>query len=165
MTDRLPRPLLAAVGALTEVRRLPAVLLTAPLTVLSAVDRARRSYEALVERGEQLVEDRFGDTEAGPVSAAPEHVVTESEKVLDAVSHVPDPLDVPHAHHVEPAPVTEDDAPLPDFDVMTLGALRGHLRGLSVEQVQELLDHERTHRSRPPVVALLERRLATLSLS
>ena len=85
--------------------------------------------------------------------------------MLDAVSHVADPLDVPHAHHTEHSPQPDADAPLPDFDVMTLGALRGSLRGLSVEQVQELLEHERTHRGRPPVLALLERRLATLSLS
>lgn len=173
MTDRLPRPLLAAVGALTQVRRVPSALLTAPLVAVTAFDRARRSYDQLVLRGEQVISDRFGEAEAGPVEEVlPGTAVTEADTVLDVVSHVRDPLDTAHAHpaahdghhegHLRPH--QDPDEPLPDFDVMTLGALRGHLRSLTVEQLQSLLEYERTHQARPPVLHLVEHRLATLTL-
>lgn len=172
MTDRLPRPLLAAVGALTQVRRVPSALLTAPLVAITALDRARRSYDQLVLRGEQVISDRFGETEAAEVTTGT-WAAAEADAVLDVVSHVPDPLDSPHHPHHPHAergtahlrPHQDPDEPLPDFDVMTLGALRGHLRSLSVEQLQELLDYERGHQARPPVLHLVEHRIATLSVS
>jgi len=168
VTDRLPRPLLAAVGALTQVRRVPSALLTAPLLAVTAFDRARRSYDQLVLRGEQVISDRFGEAEVGPVEdVLAGAAVTEADTVLDAVSHVRDPLDTPHApahHDGHLRPHQDPDEPLPDFDVMTLGALRGHLRSLTVEQLQSLLEYERTHQARPPVLHLVEHRLATLTL-
>lgn len=179
MTDRLPRPLLAAVGALTQVRRVPSALLTAPLVAVTALDRARRSYDLLVLRGEQVISDRFGDPEAGELATG-DLVTTETDRVLDAVSHVADPLDKPHQAHSDQAhpahahdatheqhlrPHQDPDEPLPDFDVMTLGALRGHVRALSVEELRSLLEYERTHQARPPVLHLVEHRLATLTVS
>ncbi len=160
MSDRLPRPLLAAVGALTQVRRVPGALLTVPFAAISVFDRARRSYDLMVLRGETVLE-RLGAAEEGPAALPPyEPVVTETDVVTDAISHVADPLD-----HVEPhaAPINPDE-PLPDFDVMTLGALRGTVRSLSVEQLQDVLAYERAHQARPPVLHLVEHRLATLAL-
>jgi hypothetical protein len=168
VTDRLPRPLLAALGALTQVRRVPSALLTAPLVAVTALDRARRSYDLLVLRGEQVISDRFGEAEAGDFATS-DLATSETATVLDAVSHVSDPLDAPHHPHTDDGqhlrPHQDPDEPLPDFDVMTLGALRGHVRALSVEQLQSLLEYERAHQARPPVLHLVEHRLATLTVS
>jgi hypothetical protein len=158
VSDRLPRPLLAAVGAITQVRRVPATLLTVPLVALTAFDRARRSYDALVLRGEQVLTERFGEDEPQLEPEPTLRAVTEleAETVLDVVSHVADPLD-----HGAAVPGEE---PLPDYDTMTLGALRGVVRTLTEEQLQAVLAYERAHRHRPPVVTLVEHRLATLAL-
>ncbi len=57
-----------------------------------------------------------------------------------------------------------DDGPvaLPDYDRMTLAQVRGYLRGLSVQEVQSLLDHEQSGENRAPFLTLLSNRLITM---
>lgn len=55
-----------------------------------------------------------------------------------------------------------DEAPLPNYDELTVASLRARLRNLSIEQVRELAEYERTHAGRPEVVAMFERRAAKL---
>lgn len=156
MTE-VPKPLLAALGALTEARRLPAHALNLGVTLLSATYKLREDYTALAARGEQVVRGVFGGGEIADdpaVPPAPEPPAEEeSVLVLDAVAHVEDPLDRPRT-----AP-----EPLPGYDEMTLGALRGRLRSLSTADLERALAYERAHRARGPVVTLLEHRLAKLA--
>lgn len=58
------------------------------------------------------------------------------------------------------ASVTPDA--LPGYETMTIAQLRGKLRALSIEQVDELLEWERAHADRPPFVTMLSNRIATL---
>jgi hypothetical protein len=158
VTD-LPKPLLAALGVLAEVRRLPAHAMNLGVTVLTASDKLRRDYTALAQRGEQVVTELFGGSETGDEPAVPAGpVVTlgedEAVVVLDAVSHVEDPLDRPRSQ----------PEPLPGYDGMTLGALRGRLRALTPDDLARVLRYEQAHRARPPVVTLVEHRLAKLSV-
>ena len=51
---------------------------------------------------------------------------------------------------------------LANYDALSLPQLRARLRMFSAEDVQALLDHERTHRNRPSFVGMLTRRIATL---
>jgi hypothetical protein len=62
-----------------------------------------------------------------------------------------------------PAVVDHDELPLPDYDHMTLGSLRGRLRTLSVDQLVQLRDYEKAHADRLPVITMLENRIAKLS--
>lgn len=157
MTD-VPKPLLAALGALAEARRLPAHAMSLGVTLLSASYKLREDYAALAVRGERVVTDLFGggETPGEPaVPPTPEPVLAEeSAVVLDAVAHVADPLDRPRTL----------PEPLPGYDGMTLGSLRGRLRSLTAEDLERVLRYERAHAHRPPVLTLLEHRLAKLAV-
>lgn len=68
----------------------------------------------------------------------------------------------PHAGVKQPA-TGRDDLPLSDYNTLRLGDLGHRVRPLSAEQVQVLLDYERAHGHRAPVVRMLTARLATLA--
>jgi hypothetical protein len=156
VTD-LPKPLLAALGVLSEVRRLPSHAVSAGVTLLGLTYRAREHYAGLVARGERVVTEVFGGGETAEEPAVPPvpEVLAEDEAevVLDAVAHVEDPLDLTRSM----------PEPLPGYDGMTLGALRGRLRSLTVEDLTRVLRYEKAHRARPPMVTLVEHRLAKLA--
>lgn len=48
-----------------------------------------------------------------------------------------------------------------DYDVLTLAQLRAKLRGLSVDDLQELADYERAHRDRTPFATMIDNRIAS----
>ncbi|MCT2583497.1 hypothetical protein [Actinophytocola gossypii] len=54
------------------------------------------------------------------------------------------------------------DLPLPDYDQLTLGDLRHRIRSVGEEQLRALIDHERAHGNRTPVLELLTARLDEL---
>jgi len=59
--------------------------------------------------------------------------------------------------------VTEkSDLPLPDYDHLPLGTLETRLHALDEPGVTALLDHEKAHGDRLPVVQLMEARLGRL---
>jgi hypothetical protein len=67
---------------------------------------------------------------------------------------------------VQAEPVTSrDELPLADYDHMTLGALRGRLRSLDLEQLVQLRDYEKSKADRLPVVTMLDNRIAKLATS
>jgi hypothetical protein len=59
---------------------------------------------------------------------------------------------------------SHDALPLPDYDHMTLGSLRGRLRSLTVEELVAVRDYEKAHADRLPVITLLENRIAKLAI-
>jgi hypothetical protein len=59
--------------------------------------------------------------------------------------------------------MTEHDAlPLPDYDHLPLGGLTSRIRTLDAAGVQTLLEYERAHGDRLPVVEVLQNRLSAL---
>ena len=60
--------------------------------------------------------------------------------------------------------VAHDELPLPDFDHLTLGAVRGRMRSLDVPQLVQLRDYEKAKANRLPVVTLLDNRIAKLAV-
>ena len=58
---------------------------------------------------------------------------------------------------------SRDELPLDDYDHMTLGSLRGHLRSLELAQLVQLRDYEKAHAHRLPVVTMLDNRIAKLA--
>lgn len=55
-----------------------------------------------------------------------------------------------------------DDLPLPDYDHLPVGVLSSKISGLDESGLQQLLDYERAHGDRLPVVQVLENRLEAL---
>jgi hypothetical protein len=51
---------------------------------------------------------------------------------------------------------------LENYDDLTLPQVRARLRSLSLPQLEELLDYERTHENRPSFVGMLTRRIANV---
>jgi hypothetical protein len=61
-------------------------------------------------------------------------------------------------------PVLEHgDLPLPDYDHMTLGSLRGRMRSLDLPQLIQVRDYEKAHADRLPIVTMLDNRIAKLA--
>ncbi|WAP54318.1 hypothetical protein [Streptomyces sp. S465] len=57
---------------------------------------------------------------------------------------------------------THDELPLADYDHLPLSALQHRIRGLGAEQLGQLLEYERSHADRLPVVEVLTARLRQL---
>lgn len=55
-----------------------------------------------------------------------------------------------------------EQLPLPDYDELPLGTLRHRMRALNEDEIRALLDHERGHAARAPVIVLLTSRLDEL---
>jgi hypothetical protein len=55
-----------------------------------------------------------------------------------------------------------DELPIPDYDQLSLGDLRHRVRSLTRDQLDQVLDHERQHGDRTPVVEVLTARQAEL---
>ena len=56
-----------------------------------------------------------------------------------------------------------DQLPLPDYDHLTLGSLRGRIRSLDLPQLVQLRDYEKAHADRLPIVTMLDNRIAKLA--
>ncbi|MPZ66038.1 MAG: lipid droplet-associated protein [Pseudonocardiaceae bacterium] len=52
--------------------------------------------------------------------------------------------------------------PMPGYDEMSLPQLRGKLRALSLQQLEDLLAHEHAYQDRPPFVTMLSNRINTV---
>ena len=76
--------------------------------------------------------------------------------VTDKVEAVTEKLDIDE-------PESREDLPIPDFDNVSLGSLRGRLRSLSLEQLVILREWEQAHAHRLPVMTLLDNRIAKVS--
>ncbi|MCA1710411.1 MAG: hypothetical protein LC789_01740 [Actinobacteria bacterium] len=240
MASPVPKSVSAALGVvpavLGGVRRLPQKAVQLPVIAVSSglagLDRARREYDELAERGERLVarlrgtsfdelEDRVEDALPKPIAGLYEKVEDTLEDVADAVRNNPKPAvkkaaqavakttqqaadraeaeaavqevlpgtgkGAPTPKATEPdstridtaatpdvvqaveqvagnaAVPSADELPLADYDHMTLGALRGRLRSLSVDQLVQLRAYEKSKADRLPVVTMLDNRIAKLA--
>lgn len=56
------------------------------------------------------------------------------------------------------------EAPLPNYDELSLASLRARLRNLDTGQVRELAEYEKAHAGRADVIAMFERRIAKLEI-
>lgn len=193
MPKTVPTPLAAALGlvptAIDTARRVPAKVIQLPVlaisTALSRWAEAQQRYDELAERGERFVAQVRGRSQdfdemeiqewlAEPIPTEDSDVVAQVSDLLDkAATRKKDTAASPAvvavveeiAESVGGEAPPHDELPLPDYDHMTLGSLRGRLRSLTVEQLIAVRDYEKTHADRLPVITLLENRIAKLALS
>ena len=59
--------------------------------------------------------------------------------------------------------LAHDELPLPDYDHLTLGSLRGRMRSLDLPQLVQVRDYEKAHANRLPIVTMLDNRIAKLA--
>ncbi|PVZ08636.1 lipid droplet-associated protein [Actinomycetospora cinnamomea] len=178
----LPFPVRVAAGlvvtAVEEARDLPRTVAGLPITAVSRVlqlgMRAQQVVTELAIKGDTAL-DGMRPVEEAPSWARfdddlPEALPTGYDSYsVDDEPDLPGPPPRVNGHApalgvVGEAGVTPSVTPdaLPGYETMTIAQLRGKLRALSVEQVDELLEWEQAHANRPPFVTMLSNRIATL---
>jgi hypothetical protein len=118
------------------------------LTLVPDVPDVPDVPEAEQPKGEPTPKAPQGEVERVGTAATPE-VVAVVEEVAEAST--------------APEVTAHDDLPLPDYDHMTLGSLRGRLRSLTVEDLVTVRAYEKAHADRLPVVTMLDNRIARLT--
>jgi hypothetical protein len=159
-----------------------------PLRGLAFVAKTRetveRTYEELTNRGETVVarwrgkpEPRQNGSQNGAPQTstaqngtAPEATTTlDPEEMEAAIEEATNPFGLPEqvTEAIEEATpgatLTHDQLPLDDFDHLTLGSLRARLPRLDAVSLVQLLDYERAHAHRLPVLTMIENRIAKIS--
>jgi hypothetical protein len=89
--------------------------------------------------------------------------VPEAAREVGAPGAVSDEVEALTAKLDVDEPEAREDLPIPDFDNVSLGSLRGRLRSLSLEQLVVLREWEQAHAHRLPVITLLDNRIAKVS--
>ncbi|MDX6266146.1 MAG: hypothetical protein QOD70_886 [Frankiales bacterium] len=95
-------------------------------------------------------------TPSAPAGSPDRHDTAATPEVVAVVEEVAAALPVETPSH--------DELPLPDYDHMTLGSLRGRLRSLTLDELVAVREYEKAHADRLPVVTLVDNRIAKLSL-
>lgn len=99
------------------------------------------------------------------VSATPPAVSRDDDPTSSGATAPVDQTEEPPQSKAAPAeaPLDPDQLPLPDFDHLTLGSIRGRLRRLSLPELVQLREYEGAHGNRPPIVTMLDNRIAKLT--
>ncbi|HET7529504.1 MAG TPA: hypothetical protein VFJ98_00940 [Mycobacteriales bacterium] len=97
------------------------------------------------------------------VAEAEPAAASKAAREVGAPGAVTEKVDAIAEHLDVDEPQSHDDLPIPDFDNVSLGSLRGRLRSLSLEQLVVLREWEQAHAHRLPVITLLDNRIAKVS--
>lgn len=172
-------------SARERAARLPAAGLQVALDVAEAV---LREYRRVRERGLRAALPFTGEADAEPAVATPPPaapappprrvgeptltVVPDAEPPAAAVEAGAPGVATETAERVEEAvesagvadgaTLSSTELPLPTYDQLTLGQIRGRLRRLDVADLVQLRDYEKAHANRLQVVTMLENRIAKL---
>jgi hypothetical protein len=177
----LPFPVRVAAGlvvtAVEEVQALPRTIVGLPITAASRVlqlsMRAQQVVTELAIKGDTALEG------ARPVEEAPSWARFD-EDTDDRVPslrgggsgpvgrRLPAESNNGHARPLDRPVLTADEVDetpdaLPGYESLTIAQLRARLRGLTVDQLTELLAWESSHADRPAFVTMLTNRIATLT--
>lgn len=149
-----------------------------------AVEKAQRALAEAAERAEQAAAEAA--EKAAAAGLDPEQAERERKNPAQAGKGRPTPKagkgkaakqDAPADTAAAPAVVEavekvsaqvggvvleHDQLPLPDYDHLTLGSLRGRMRSLDLPQLVQIRDYEKAHGDRLPIVTMLDNRIARL---
>ncbi|MEU4740877.1 lipid droplet-associated protein [Actinosynnema sp. NPDC023658] len=168
-----------AVTAVEQARKLPRQLAGLPVTVVSeALQLSMRVQQRVTElaiKGDDVL------SVLRPVEPEPEWATFDEDEPGVDEPEVDQPgvdepgvdqpwVDEPGAEVPVDDPWAEEEqalaaappAVLPNYDELSLAQLRARLRTLTAEDLEELLEHERTHAARPEFTGMLTRRIANL---
>jgi len=120
---------------------------------------ADRAAESVPERDDAVSDAEQPKGKATPKATEPDSTRIDTAAAPDVVAAVEKV-----AAKVSVAPTASaGDLPLADYDHLTLGALRGQLRSLEVDQLVQLRSYEKSKADRLPVVTMLDNRIAKLA--
>jgi hypothetical protein len=178
---RLPLAVRVAAGlaaaTVTEVRNLPNTVAALPVTavsqVLQNVMRVQQQVTALAIRGDEVL-SFLNPAEESPEWATfdepvPEPAVTPVRRGgsgrFALYSNVPDAARSDNSNGADTHDTVRAAAaetPVPGYDSMTLAQLRARLRSLSAPELEALLAHEQSTKSRAPFLTMLTNRISTV---
>jgi hypothetical protein len=152
---------------------------SAPTKARKAAGAAAKGAGDRVDRAADSVEDLGAAVAGGADTADPGTQTSPDEEPKGAPTPKamqPDATRVDTAARPEVVQVVEqisqqfagtapsaDALPLPDYDHLTLGSLRGRMRSLDLEQLVTLRTYEKAHADRLPIVTMLDNRIAKLA--
>ena len=121
---------------------------------------AKKAAPKAAPQAEQLEVPEAEAPKGEPTPAAPKPETTKVEtaaspEVVETVEEV--------SAVVGGEVVSHDELPLPDYDHLTLGSLRGRMRSLDLPQLIQIRDYEKAHANRLPIVTMLDNRIAKLA--
>lgn len=174
-----PLPIRVAAGlaatAVEQTRQLPSQLLGLPVTVASqALQVSMRIQQQVTElaiKGDEALsalttpEEQpewatFDEDDFAPPARSPWDLAADARADDDGAADDRAADDRTDAD--EPQVVDDDVSVRSEYDQLTLPQLRGKLRGFSVDELAELLDHEQEHGQRPEFLRMLSNRLERL---
>ncbi len=156
---------------------------------LHASKVARQGYADLAQRGFDVFSQLRGDASGGDASGAvapdeafadaahsaagpaPELHLQPDQRSADIVTRAAKAAEAASTGAVSPgaspaaaasAAVERTELPIPDFDHVTSGSLRGRLRRLGLDDLRTLRGYEQQHAARLPILTMLENRIAKL---
>lgn len=129
-----------------------------------AVDTTTDALDATVAAAAVTAQPRVPDAEQPKGAPTPKATRPDDTRVdTAATTAVVAAVEEVVAESGAPVLVAHDELPLPDYDHMTLGSLRGRLRALSVDQLVQIRAYEKAHADRLPVITMLDNRIAKLA--
>ena len=148
----------------------PAVTTAAPVTAATSVTSAPAAPEAApVPEARDF--DKTGnvrlltsaETAAGSTAPAVDATVpaTEAAEATEPAAVAEPAVEAAVAAETVAAE-TGLEAPLPNYDQLSVASLRARLRNLDVAQLRQLVDYEQAHADRADVIAMFTRRIAKL---
>lgn len=153
---RLPRQ--AAARIPIEAARRPVQVARRVTSALPVPAPVRREYDALAERGAAVVSRLRPASNEPPAAALDAGAPGTAAEAVEQAQRQVRAEGVPSG-----ADLDGDKLPLPDFDHLTLGSVRGRLRRLSMAEVVQLRDYELAHGQRLPIITMLDNRIAKLT--
>jgi hypothetical protein len=134
-----------------------------------APKKAAAKAGATAAKAAEKVEEKAGKAASVPAAEAPKSQATPAAPQPDTtrVDTAAAPEVVETVEQVSAtaggAVLAHDELPLPDYDHLTLGSLRGRMRSLDLPQLVQIRDYEKAHADRLPIVTMLDNRIAKLA--
>jgi hypothetical protein len=150
-----------------QMKERPASMLRAMFagfgSLLSVMDKVRsKSAPSPQTTAPETTAAEPETTGKAPEAAAEPAAVTAQEPTAEpavVVAEVVEPETVV-AKTVVAEPETGSALPLANYDASSVASLRARLRNLSVVQLTQLVEYEKSHADRADVIAMFERRIA-----
>jgi hypothetical protein len=168
----VPKPVAAGLGLAARVpSTLARIPMRLPMLALEAALGVRAAYETCAREGAALLaEDDAQDGAEWPDPASMEPAPIDSVSDATPAGHQRSRFDdqdarsEPDAPHPDraTAPGNADTLPLDGFEALTVPQVRARLARLSIPDLETLRAHEATHQNRPPMLTMLDNRIAKL---
>lgn len=120
---------------------------------------AKSAFEEAAERPQAVRPARKARSAKGGVDG-----VDTAPAAQESAASVEASLPAAAAAATAPAEQTapETDLPIPEYDERTVPSLRARMKGLTVADLRQLIEYEKTHAARADVISMFERRITKL---